>query len=780
MILRWLTLLLSCGLAAQEYNYREYSGAAGLPDNRVEQVVTDSTGFVYARTALGWLRFDGQQFEDITGLPPGVSDRMYLTEAELAAISQRYLEDTPYAGTELLDLAEDAEGRRWFATAGRGLLRQLPSSFTRYATGEGRVTALLDHRDTLYVGTDGRGLFRLVDDGLRPVPGWTDLEGLQITDLAHDDRFLYVATAGRGVYVRGRDTLFHLRQTDGLPSNWIRELALADSSLAILTTAGEVSRWTVTDSSLLLRDDPLNLPDLQYAHLVSLDTARLLFTATAGEVALHTGEGFVAVTAPAEVANVSFRRGSQLWFTLSDGGVLYTDLNVSPFRYGRVPAKLLGTAARFGAIYAAGDERQVWYGTDRGLSRLFLDANGQPLFARHYGVAEGFPAGEQPSEAITATSDGRLWIGTATGLLRFTGRGGDNYRRPPPTMLEAVTLFYDTIVPGRTEFRARENHLGFRYRAVDLSYPENVRYRYRLSPLLPAWSPVTEETSVRYAGLPGGRYTFTVAATTDGGNTWGPPTRYAFTIESPLLLRPGVLIGGVILIALLLIAGLYTYQRRQVRRRATAYAELERQNRLLRLEQQARQLQMNPHFLFNALNAIRGMVKGAGAREEISRFAGLMRGILHNSRQERITLAEEIHTLEQYLRMEQFCHPDTFTYRIHLPEGVDPEEVSLPPMLLQPFVENAIRHGFSGLERPGELTVSIAVNGRRGSVRIEDNGVGRAAAARRREGSATAHRSVALEVTRQRIDALGGQLHLTDGPEYGTIVELEIPVAYDW
>ncbi|MGB3799228.1 MAG: histidine kinase, partial [Lewinella sp.] len=562
----------------------------------------------------------------------------------------------------------------------------------------------------LYIGTDGRGLYRSLNGAPESADLGVDLEGLRITSLAADTNFLYIGTAGRGVYAVGGDTVYHFRQRDGLPSNWVRKLLPGDSSLTVLTTAGDLAHLFLRDSLPDIRRDSLGFDHPPViGDLLGDPAGQLVIHLVEGQRQVRRTDRATLVSGLAEITGMSLRRRTQLWCSTEDRGIFYTDLYADPFRFARIDPRFLGEAGHFSSVLARGADREVWVGTDRGVSRISLDQNGQPLYARQYGPEEGFPVAGSGPAVIFADSGGDIWFGTQAGLVKLAVSNADIYRSPPATSLEAVTLFYDTISPTQKDFRARENHLGFRFRAVDLTYPEKVRYRYRLSPLEPEWSPITGENTVRYAGLPGGRYTFTVAASTDGGKTWGLPARYVFTIESPLLLQPWILIAGVLLISGLLVGGFYGYNRRLLRKQALVQRDLERQNQLLRLEQQARQLQMNPHFIFNALNGIRGLVDRREARDQLSRFATLMRGILHNSRQERISLSEELATLEHYVRMEQFCHPHPFTYVIHPPEDVDTEEVSIPPMLLQPFVENAILHGFSGLDRPAELLVDVAL-----------------------------------------------------------------------
>ncbi|MEM9928614.1 MAG: histidine kinase, partial [Bacteroidota bacterium] len=263
------------------------------------------------------------------------------------------------------------------------------------------------------------------------------------------------------------------------------------------------------------------------------------------------------------------------------------------------------------------------------------------------------------------------------------------------------------------------------------------------------------------------------------------PAAFEFQLDAPLWRKPWLLSLVALLAGSGLIGGLYTFYRRVQRTEAKKREQLEAANQLLTLEQKALQLQMNPHFIFNALNGIRGLIDGkndAEARQQITRFATLMRGILNNSRQEYITLAEEISTLTDYLKMEAFCQAFTFTFTIDPPAGMDPEEVNMPSMLLQPFLENAVLHGLAGRDAPGgHISVRFILRGRRMQCEVIDNGIGRKAAAARRVGRAPSHKSVALDVTAQRLKAMKGRLEISDvlnaaGEIAGTKVTLLFPI----
>ncbi|MBK8109953.1 MAG: histidine kinase [Saprospiraceae bacterium] len=114
-----------------------------------------------------------------------------------------------------------------------------------------------------------------------------------------------------------------------------------------------------------------------------------------------------------------------------------------------------------------------------------------------------------------------------------------------------------------------------------------------------------------------------------------------------------------------------------------------------------------PHFIFNALNSIQSLVVTAQpdeARLQIQNFAVLMRSILNNARKTEVSLNEEIDLLKKYLTMEQFCQQNNFTFHFTLDPDIDADEIYLPSMLIQPYIENAVIHGISHLQSLAKLT----------------------------------------------------------------------------
>ena len=199
--------------------------------------------------------------------------------------------------------------------------------------------------------------------------------------------------------------------------------------------------------------------------------------------------------------------------------------------------------------------------------------------------------------------------------------------------------------------------------------------------------------------------------------------------------------------------------------------------------------QMNPHFLFNCLNSINWYIiknRPAEASRYIARFSRLIRLILDHSKDRQITLARELEALRLYLDMEAMRFEHRFEYSIDLSPDLDPEDVMVPPLIFQPYVENAIWHGLMPKNAPGHLRLSLRAEVDVVVCTIEDDGIGRAAAAAQRDHATVKRQSQGLKITEARIRQLGGQsngntdpvrftdLYDSDGVAAGTRVEVRV------
>lgn len=241
------------------------------------------------------------------------------------------------------------------------------------------------------------------------------------------------------------------------------------------------------------------------------------------------------------------------------------------------------------------------------------------------------------------------------------------------------------------------------------------------------------------------------------------------------------IIGGLLLIGLIFM----TYNRLQIKRRLTLQKEV------AEYEQKALHLQMNPHFVFNCLGSISSFIVQNGSDSAIkylSKFSKLMRLTLEYSKGSLIPIDKEIESLQNYLELEQLRFNHKFDFSIHSSSAIE-DDMALPPLLVQPFVENAILHGVVPKEGSGHIEVNFNVINNQLICTISDDGIGISNSRAMKENSVKAHQSMALEITKKRLEmmetATSQKAHVTikelldeDNKTTGTQVIITLPVQY--
>jgi len=218
---------------------------------------------------------------------------------------------------------------------------------------------------------------------------------------------------------------------------------------------------------------------------------------------------------------------------------------------------------------------------------------------------------------------------------------------------------------------------------------------------------------------------------------------------------------------------------------------MDTQRKMTEVEMQALRAQMNPHFIFNCLNSInRYIVKSdqVTASYYLTKFAKLIRLILDNSNSKTVILSHELEALKLYIEMEALRFDKKFSYQVTVDENVNPDSVELPPLIIQPYVENAIWHGLLHKEGEGRLKIHVSlVSETILECVIEDNGIGREKAKELKSKSATTRKSLGLKLTESRLSLLNKfaelnasidivDLKTADSKPAGTKVILKIPV----
>lgn len=244
------------------------------------------------------------------------------------------------------------------------------------------------------------------------------------------------------------------------------------------------------------------------------------------------------------------------------------------------------------------------------------------------------------------------------------------------------------------------------------------------------------------------------------------------------LIKRGILAGSLLLI----LAGCYgflLYKRRRDAEEKRKEADLK--TRMADTENKVLRLQMNPHFIFNSLNSISDYIsrhQPEKANFYLIRFAKMMRQVLENSELAEIPIAADLKVLETYIQLESLRLGNELCYEISVDEHIDPETTMVPPLIVQPFVENSIWHGLSKTEGKGRISIRILKEDGMINYIVEDNGIGRDRAARK---TVNGRRSMGLRITRERIDILNKVKRTRAGVEIfdlpqGTRVELRLPL----
>lgn len=234
------------------------------------------------------------------------------------------------------------------------------------------------------------------------------------------------------------------------------------------------------------------------------------------------------------------------------------------------------------------------------------------------------------------------------------------------------------------------------------------------------------------------------------------------------------------LLGLLVAGAVYFVSRQRVIKKEQAATE----NRLMSLR-----MQLNPHFIFNALTAIQNYILSGKdvkqATRYLSNFARVIRAFLEYNQEEHISLEKEIGALELYIGMQKMRFQNGFEHSVELDPEIDPEEILVPPMLIQPFVENSVEHGLRNMD-DGQLTLAYKMIGEELEMKVIDNGLGRKNASSTEEQKRFKKQSLATKITQERIDLLNAQLKSKTAYRFdisdlyqdgtGTVVTFTIPL----
>lgn len=318
------------------------------------------------------------------------------------------------------------------------------------------------------------------------------------------------------------------------------------------------------------------------------------------------------------------------------------------------------------------------------------------------------------------------------------------------------------------------------YTAITFQARQSIRYRYKINNKENTWNETNAE-QLEFYNLNPGTYEVLISAK-KYNSVWSDPVSLKFTVL-PLWYQ-SAWFKLTIILTLLLIICFIVYRILKTNKRKS-----ETERKILESELRAIRLHMNPHFIFNTLNSLQLFIfknKSLEANDYIAKFSRLMRWIMAYSDKQEITLKEEIEFLKTYIELEQLRFEKGFSFTLSPDAELNPETTYIPPLVIQPFVENAIKYGLAGKDANGILQISFEKKGGLVFVVIEDNGVGRRQVQQEQAMSKKRTESTGIKYTEERLKLLfrGVKVKLpvkiidlyNKGKAAGTRVELIIPL----
>ncbi|SEK29507.1 Two component regulator propeller [Maribacter orientalis] len=724
----------------------------------------------------------------------------------------------------------DDNGNLWIATSGGGFYKYFQNNFKHYDQRTGlkgnRIYAVHNAPDGLWFSSSEAGLSKIDSAGIHPLPNDGSFFDVKIKTITSDTNGnIWAGSDNRGMLFRETkmvDSLVfsssetYLIQIDtvsvektsnhiideskGFPSDWVRSVIAEDDYTWAATYAQGIVKFNYysDNDSLVVRKAFTKrdgISDMLMRVFVKDNNGRFWYATQNGYLGYIENNKVTAVETGLEqqtsIGTILFDKqniylgtsGKGIWFENSSNPTNFQQLK---------GAKNLSSNNIYQLIFD--DQGYLWAGSERGVDKIELNPTNEIVDVDHFGRNDGFLGIETCLNAVDKDDQGNLWFGAIYGLTKHIPTESKKASLPPTVYFTGVEERYkkiDSLVLKDwtnsnkiLQLTPEQTQLGFSFRTVDLDHPNEIGYRTRLDET--EWSPWVKENKQNYAGLAYGPHNFSVQSR---NFRWqeSKPIKFSFFIDSPLYQKDWFQ-WSVLALAILILLGFGLFYIRKIKAKNKVEQErLKTQHYLLTLEQKALQLQMNPHFIFNVLNGVKAM---AGNKPEkmdatINSFAILLRETLQNSRKGHISLAQEIKALRHYVEVEQLMAQKPFEYNFNIQTTPDAEEILIPPMLIQPFVENAIRHGILKGDKPGKLEIGFSTDETHLHCNIIDNGLGIFKS--QDEKPKTDHQSMALTVTKERLESIAGknilyigEIKNENGSIAGTKITFKIPLLTDY
>jgi sugar lactone lactonase YvrE len=450
-------------------------------------------------------------------------------------------------------------------------------------------------------------------------------------------------------------------------------------------------------------------------------------------------------------------------------GILPANTGVAGVVRSQLFSKQLVIALKSGEIYFANDELtqvnkivtslrglsikqvitdekgRVWIATNKGICRI-----NENLKISYIDKFHGFPTNLVNHIAF---GNGKVFVSTEEGLVIFPADKTFFNSSPPDLYTTDLSINGENRkLATKYNLNYDENYIKINFQALNFITGDHTTYHYKITGIDNRWH-TTASNTLEFAGLQPGNYNFLLFATTTDGVKSRQTLSFSFNIFPPFW-KTWWFILLIIAFSISITLLFFFIRIKQIKKREAEKNELIRKIGLT--EMQALRSQMNPHFIFNSMNSIQHYVLNNDpltANRYLSKFSKLMRNVLEHSRQEHVLLEQELEIVRAYLEIESLRFEDKFSWVIHLGKNVVPQKLVVPPMIIQPFIENALWHGLMTKKGEQKLLVNIYLESNQLCIEVEDNGIGRVASEKLNTNKKDKE-SLGMKITKERLDLM--------------------------
>lgn len=646
-------------------------------------------------------------------------------------------------------ISDDNEGDIWISTNDDGLFQIKNQTVHNYSSENGldhdNVTTLFGHKDgTVFFGNSYGELFSLKDNTISKVNLDNGSNMEMIRGITADDKTMFLLVNNMVCYFDlAAKSVIKIPHVLGGPKSMLKLKDGRTMLLGFSTGLMEYTMKTGSKQELSIGKRVITLAEHPDGGIFcgSLDGLYRFENAKL----IHVGGNDPRLQS--RITSLCFSPDSILWMgTPSNGIMAYDGKKIIGHITTTNHLSYRGALCR--KIVSSGSRNEIWVATNSGIDKISYHISDSLVIDNitPLNTTDGLLSDDVNDIMI---HDSLIYVATSHGLTILNERELSN-PQPAPIYISSLRINdKDSVIhEGEYNIKYWQNNLRIEYVGIMLPSAGFIRYQYRfLGSGNDKWE-TTTNTSIEFRSLSSGDYTFEVAVLDKFGNRSKHIARVKFCIAPAFFMTVWF---WAIIIVFILSVGFFMIRSRFRRQQAI-------NTKIIDLEQQALKAQMNPHFIFNCLTAIQHFVNKEdvySANMYLSNFAKLIRKTLDLSGEQYITLDKEVAYLENYIQLEKMRFQDKFNYSITVEKDIDVFIALVPPMLLQPIIENAIRHGLRYKDNnEGLLNVKFSKEGKSIVCRIDDNGIGIKRSKELKTTSHVEYQSKGMKLTESRIAAI--------------------------